>query len=158
MVPEPISVLDRPGPLRPCFRPLDQPPVLGQRRLDTSEPTSELVAGSSAVAVWVDLCGSTPMTIMDTGSLSLVWVGIRGGQSDFKYLSQQLGVTPLFSHAANADRRDDTPQLGQPEPRVTGFNRVIPCGLLRHAMGCNPTHRPVTLIQVGFNGVSGLTR
>jgi hypothetical protein len=123
-----------------------------------TDPTSELVAGFSAVAVWVDLCGSTPMTIMDTGSLSLVWAGIRGGQSGFKYLSQQLVVTPLFSHAANADRRDDTPQLGQPKARVTGFNRVIPCGLLRHAMGRNPTHRPVTLIRVGFNGVFGLTR
>jgi hypothetical protein len=39
------------------------------------------------------------------GFPSLMWVGIRGGQSDFKYLSQQLAVTPLFSHAANADRR-----------------------------------------------------
>jgi hypothetical protein len=85
-----------------------------------------LVAGFSAVAVWVDLCGSTPMTIMDTGSLSLMWVGIRGGQSDFKYLSQQLVVTPLFSHAANADRRGDTPHQGQPAPRVTGITRVIP--------------------------------
>jgi hypothetical protein len=64
-----------------------------------------LVAGSKAVAVWVDLCGSTPMTIMEYGFPSLMWVGIRGGQSDFKYLSQQLAVTPLFSHAANADRR-----------------------------------------------------
>ena len=58
------------------------------------EPRSVLVAGSTAVAVWVDLCGSMPMTIMEDGSL-LCRMGIRGGQSDFMYLSQQLGVTPL---------------------------------------------------------------
>jgi hypothetical protein len=81
-----------------------------------------LVAGSKAVAVWVDLCGSTPMTIMEYGFPSLMWVGIRGGQSDFKYLSQQLAVTPLFSHAANADRRGDTPHQGQPKLRVTGIS------------------------------------
>lgn len=63
------------------------------------------VAESSAVAVWVDLCGSIPMTIMEFGSLSLDGWGIRGGQSDFKYLSEQLVVTPLSSHTANADRR-----------------------------------------------------
>ena len=56
------------------------------------------------------------------GFPSLDGWGIRGGQSDFKYLSQQLAVTPLFSHAANADRRGDTPQLSQPKARVTGFN------------------------------------
>ena len=28
-----------------------------------------------------------------TDSLLGVWMGIRGGQSDFKYLSQQLGVS-----------------------------------------------------------------
>lgn len=66
------------------------------------------------------------MTIMEYGFPSLVGGGIRGEQSDFKYLSQQLAVTPLFSHAANADRRGDTPQEGQPAPRVTGITRVIP--------------------------------
>ena len=111
-----------------------------------SDPTSELLAESSAVAVWVDLCGSTPMTTMVNGFPSVVWAGIRAGQSDFKYLSQQLAVTPPFSHAANADRRGDTPQEGQPERRVTGVVRVLPPGLLRHAMGCSPIHRPVTLI------------
>ncbi len=77
---------------------------------------------------------------------TVVWAGIRAGQSDFKYLSQQLAVTPPFSHAANADRRVDTPQEGQPERRVTRVVRVLPPGLLRHAMGCSPIHRPVTLI------------
>jgi hypothetical protein len=111
-----------------------------------------LVAGSSAVAVWVDLCGSTPMTIMECGSLRLCGWGIRGGQSDFKYLSQQLAVTPLFSHAANADRRGLTHLTRvNPDCGVTGVSRVIPSGLLRHAMGCNPSHRPVTLIQVGVS-------
>jgi len=32
-----------------------------------SDPTSELLAESSAVAVWVDLCGSTPTTIVVSG-------------------------------------------------------------------------------------------
>ena len=63
-----------------------------------------MVARSTEVAVWLDLWGSMPMTIMEDGSL-LCQDGIRGGQSDFKYLSQQLGVTPLFSHSANADRK-----------------------------------------------------
>jgi hypothetical protein len=86
------------------------------------------------------------------GSLRLCGWGIRGGQSDFKYLSQQLAVTPLFSHAANADRRGLT-HLTKVNPNcgVTGVSRVIPSGLQRHAMGCNPSHRPVTLIQVGVS-------
>src|SRR6202171_5922087 len=85
-----------------------------------NDPTSELVAGSSAVAVWVDLCGSTPVTVMEYGA--------RGTQPG----------------------GGDTPQQGQPELRVTGITRVIPSVLLRHAMGCKATHRPVTLIQVGI--------
>ncbi|AII11147.1 hypothetical protein EP51_44650 (plasmid) [Rhodococcus opacus] len=51
-------------------------------------------------------------------------MGIRGGQSDFQYLSQQLGVTPLFSHSANTGRRVDTPQEGQPYERVTGISAL----------------------------------
>ena len=51
-----------------------------------------------------------------------MWVGIRGGQSDFKYLSQQLAVTPLFSHAANADRRGDTTQGGS--TRIAGHSSL----------------------------------
>ena len=35
MVTEPISILDRPGPFGPCFRPNNQPPVFSQGRLDT---------------------------------------------------------------------------------------------------------------------------
>ena len=65
------------------------------------------------------------------GFPSLMWVGIRGGQSDFKYLSQQLAVTPLFSHAANADRRGliDLTRVN-PNCGVTGVSRVIPYGTL----------------------------
>jgi len=75
------------------------------------------------------------MTIMEDGSL-LCQDGIRGGQSDFKYLSQQLGVTPLFSHSVNADREGWThPYQGQPNGRVTGITRVSPSGLLRNATG-----------------------
>ena len=88
----------------------------------------------------------------DDQGVRVPFVGVGGNPRrtiDFKYLSQQLAVTPLFSHAANADRRGDTPQEGQPELRVTRIPRVIPSGRLRHAMGCNPTHRAVILIQVG---------
>jgi hypothetical protein len=37
------------------------------------------------------------MTIMECGVPFADMDGIRGGQSDFKYLSQQLAVTPLLS-------------------------------------------------------------
>ncbi len=97
------------------------------------EPRSVLVAGSTAVAVWLDLWGSMPMTIMEGGSL-LCWIGgIRGGQSDFKYLSQQLGVTPPLSHSANAGRKGPTHRHEvNPQDGVTGISRVNPSGLLRH--------------------------
>jgi hypothetical protein len=126
VVPKPLGVLHRPRPFGHAFAQTIRRWYSATDASMRSEPTSELVAGSNAVAVWVDLCGSTPMTIMECGFPSLTWVGIRGGQSDFKYLSQQLAVTPLFSYAANADRRGDTPHQGQPAPRVTGITRVIP--------------------------------
>jgi hypothetical protein len=67
------------------------------------------------VAVWVDLCGSMTMTIVEDGPLPCSdWVGIRAGQSDFKYHSQQIGFTTPFSHSANADRRG-----GHSPPRST---------------------------------------
>lgn len=62
------------------------------------EPRSVLVTGSTAVAVWVLLCGSTPMTTMNDGSLSHMFgVGIRGGHSDFKYLARACGHASLQS-------------------------------------------------------------
>jgi hypothetical protein len=64
------------------------------------------------------------------GFASLEWVGIRGGQSDFKYTSQQLVVTPLCSHTANADRRGDTPLPGSTR---TAGDRNYPSHSLRPA-------------------------
>lgn len=36
----------------------------------------------------------------------------------------------------------DTPDKSHPDLRETECSRVIPSGLLRHAMGCNPGHLP----------------
>lgn len=76
--------------------------------------------------------------------------GIRGGQSDFKYLSQQLMVMPLFSHAANADRRGDTPTKVNPHLRVRGISRVIPPACYDTLWAGNLIRRPVTPMQVGI--------
>lgn len=66
-----------------------------------------------------------------------VGTGIRGGQSDFKYLSQQLGVAPLLSHSANADRRCDTPPESQPAgtqvTTASGVSLPVCYGTLRVA-------------------------
>ena len=76
-----------------------------------SEPRSVLVTGSTAAAVCVLLCGSTPMTIMENGFPSRACDGgIRGGQSDFKHLARTCG------HASLQSRREREPE-GSTHPR-----------------------------------------
>ena len=106
------------------------------------EPRSVLVAESSAVAVWVDLCGSIPMTIMGFGSLFARWMG------DPRWtIRLQVPLTAACGHASLESHRERRPEgvthrQESSRLRETECSRVIPSGLLRHAMGCNPGHLP----------------
>lgn len=79
------------------------------------EPRSVLVAESSAVAVWVDLCGSIPMTIMGFGSLFARWMG------DPRWtIRLQVPLTAACGHASLESHRERRPE------GVTHQTRVIP--------------------------------
>jgi len=63
--------------------------------------TSRLLSGSTAVAVWVDVWGSIPMSIIADRSLLLSGMGIRGRVADkFESSGGCLVVTPLLSQPA----------------------------------------------------------
>ena len=66
---EPLGVLDRPLARGPGLGPGGQRLVVGEGGVDADRAEVGLVTGSTAVAVWVDLWGSMPMTIMEDGSL-----------------------------------------------------------------------------------------
>jgi hypothetical protein len=55
VVAEPVGVLDCPLASGPGLGPDDQLLVSGEGGVDAAEPRSVLVAGSTAVAVWLDL-------------------------------------------------------------------------------------------------------
>ncbi|CCW14896.1 hypothetical protein EBESD8_54670 [Rhodococcus aetherivorans] len=105
VVAETVGVLDCPGTLRPRLGPDDQFLVVGAGGVDADR--AEIGVGDR-----VDRGGGVAGLVrIDTDDdhgrrfPSRSGRGIRGEQADFKYLSQQLGVTPLSSHSANADRK-----------------------------------------------------
>jgi hypothetical protein len=69
-----------------------------------SDPTSELLAESSAVALWVDSCGSTPMTIMVNGFPLVVWVG-----NPRRTIRLQVPLTAACGRTSLQSRRERRP-------------------------------------------------
>ena len=145
---QPFGVLHRPLPLWPLTWP--RPSSAGSRPAvasTRSEPRLVLVTGSTAVAVCVLLCGSTPMTIMDNG---FPFSRCNGGSAADNPTSSHLART--CGHASLQSRREREPEgsthplESQPEYQVTGTSRVRPSGSLRHATGGQPDHEPLTRI------------
>lgn len=118
---------------------------LASMRIDA---TSRFVPGSTAVAVWVVLCGSIPISIIVGGSLSVTSTGDPRLTTRLRETAHQcLVVTPLLSQAANGRRpgrhTQREPAFGrkyssQPAPASYG-----------HATGSKPDHDTVHHIQVG---------
>ena len=104
VVSEAVGIFDGPASVRPGFGPADQAFVFGDRGVDADR--AEVGVGSG-VQGCRSVSGFVRIETDDDHGVrfpSLGGWGIRGGQSDFKYLSQQLVVMPLSSHTANADR------------------------------------------------------
>ena len=85
------------------------------------EATSRFDSGSTAVAVDVDLCGSTPISIIVIGSLHFPWNWMGGSAVDTptsRALAGAFVVTPLLSQAANGHRAGSThPTRANPRRR-----------------------------------------
>src|SRR6478735_7663649 len=97
------------------------------------EPRSVLVTGSTAVAVWVDLWGSIPMTIMDDGSLLCRDGGSAEDSPTSSTSHSSLGsrLSPVTPQTQTG-RGDIPPQSQPPLDGVTGRSGVKPSGLRRH--------------------------
>src|ERR1700694_3511271 len=98
------------------------------------------------------------MTIMDNGFPSRCNRGIRGGQSDFKYLTRTCGHASLQSRRERGPEgsthlRRVNPTTGDKKPHESG--PPIRYGTLRAA---NPTTKPLTHIQVGESHPGGAAR
>jgi hypothetical protein len=87
------------------------------------EATSRLLPGSIAVAVWVDLCGSIPISIIVGRSLLTL---VMGGSTADNPTSRNLAIMPLLSQAADGHRWNDTPKESQPQGRQEVLESVLP--------------------------------
>lgn len=88
------------------------------------EPRSRLVSGSTAVAVWVDLWGSIPITNTGTNNLSSLVGGVfRGRHSDLR-LPPAGGGVPVLSQASDGDQQGSR-TLREPTLRPVGWQEVF---------------------------------
>jgi hypothetical protein len=77
------------------------------------------VPESNAAAVWLDLCGSTPITTVNPVS-SLPTSGNHGRHSDFRLVIH----TPLLSQTAADARPSSKPPASQPNGRQQPHERA----------------------------------
>jgi len=111
-----------------------------------------VLSGSTAVAVWVDLCGSTPISIIGCWVPSLAWVGNPRPTSRLP-ATRWPRVMPLLSQTANGRRAGrhtrSEPTRGRQE--VLEPARPTSCGRLRAA---NPTAIPLPSYKSGSTAVA----
>jgi hypothetical protein len=89
---------------------------LNRRRYSGSVASTRTVStarcefASSAAAGWLDLCGSTPITITEQHSFLEKWEKGRGRHSDFRLVTR----TPLLSQTAAGAVPGHKPPANQP--------------------------------------------